>query len=239
MFPHKKVALSVLCFVQIILAQEPIRGVVQNAETGAPSIGVNILLVGTETGTVSDVEGLFTLEKPADIEPILRLSHIAYKTMELLIDSGYTGVIQLDPAVIKGQEIEVVGVKSKTEMDVASSVDMLDIAEIEIQGARDLGSALRRVSSVKMDYSSSGKQTISIRGSNATDVAVFLDGVRLNDANTGVADLSTIDLNALEQIQVIKGGNSSLFGSGAIGGVLNMESKTAKKNSLYLNTGTG
>ena len=81
MFPHKKVALSILCFVQIILAQEPIRGVVQNAETGAPIIGVNILLVGTETGTVSDVEGLFTLEKPADIEPILRLSHIEYNTM--------------------------------------------------------------------------------------------------------------------------------------------------------------
>ena len=181
MFLHKKVALSVLCFVQILLAQTPIQGVVQDAETGAPIIGVNILLVSTETGTVTDVEGLFTLEKPADIEPILRLSHIAYNTMEILIDSSYTGVIQLDPAVIKGQEIEVVGVKSKTEMDVASSVDMLDIAEIEIQGARDLGSALRRVSSVKMDYSSSGKQTISIRGSNATDVAVFLDGVRLND----------------------------------------------------------
>ena len=141
MFPHKKVALSIICFVQLILAQDPIQGVVQNAETGAPIIGVNILLVGTETGTVSDVEGLFTLEKPEDIEPILRLSHIAYNTMELLIDSSYTGVVRLDPAVIKGQEIEVVGVKSKTEMDVASSVDMLDIAEIEIQGARDLGSA--------------------------------------------------------------------------------------------------
>ena len=66
-----------------------------------------------------------------------------------------------------------------------------------------------------------------------------MDGVRLNDANTGVADLSTIDLNSLEQIQVIKGGNSSLFGSGAIGGVVNMESKTAEKNSVYLNTGVG
>ena len=119
MFLHKKVALSVLCFVQILLAQTPIQGVVQDAETGAPIIGVNILLVSTETGTVTDVEGLFTLEKPADIEPILRLSHIAYNTMEILIDSSYTGVIQLDPAVIKGQEIEVVGVKSKTEMDVA------------------------------------------------------------------------------------------------------------------------
>ena len=224
----------ILFFSQALSGLEKIGGVVQDEQTKEPIIGVNISLVGSEIGTVTDINGLFELVVPDDKQPNLRLSHIGYETIEASIDSSYAGVLLLTPAVIKGQEIEVVGVKSKTEMDVASAVDMLDIAEIEIQGARDIGSALRRVSSVKMDYSTSGKQTISIRGSNATDVAVFLDGVRLNDANTGVADLSTIDLNSLEQIQVIKGGNSSLFGSGAIGGVVNMESKTAEKNSVYL-----
>ena len=239
MFSPKKIFIIILLFSQLISAQKIIRGVVQDEETQEPIIGVNILLIGSETGTVTDIKGSFELAIPEDKSPAIRLSHIGYNTAEVIIDSSFSGILFLTPAVIKGQEIEVVGVKSKTEMDVASAVDMLDIAEIEIQGARDLGSALRRVSSVKMDYSTSGKQTISIRGSNATDVAVFLDGVRLNDANTGVADLSTIDLNSLEQIQVIKGGNSSLFGSGAIGGVVNMESKTAEKNSVYLNTGVG
>jgi len=239
MFTRKKIFIIILLFSQFISAQKIIRGVVQDEETQEPIIGVNILLLGSETGTVSDVKGSFELAIPDDTSSVLRLSHIGYNTSEVTIDSSFSGILILTPAVIKGSEIEVVGVKSKTEMDVASSVDMLDIAEIEIQGARDLGSALRRVSSVKMDYSTSGKQTISIRGSNATDVAVFLDGVRLNDANTGVADLSTIDLNSLEQVQVIKGGNSSLFGSGAIGGVVNMESKTAEKNSIYINTGVG
>ena len=82
MFFQKKVILVVLCFVQIIFAQDPILGVVQDAETGAPIIGVNILLIGTETGTVTDVDGSFTLEKPVDIQPILRLSHIGYNTIE-------------------------------------------------------------------------------------------------------------------------------------------------------------
>ena len=239
MFSPKKIFIIILLFSQLISAQKIIRGVVQDEETQEPIIGVNILLIGSETGTVTDIKGSFALAIPEDNSPAIRLSHIGYNTAEVIIDSSFSGILFLTPAVIKGQELEVVGVKSKTEMDVASAVDMLDIAEIEIQGARDLGSALRRVSSVKMDYSTSGKQTISIRGSNATDVAVFLDGVRLNDANTGVADLSTIDLNSLEQIQVIKGGNSSLFGSGAIGGVVNMESKTAEKNSVYINTGMG
>ena len=109
MFPHKKVALSVLCFVQVLLAQEPIRGVVQDAETGMPIIGVNILLSGTETGTVTDVEGSFELATPVGIAPELRFSHIAYNTVEVMIDSSYTGIIQLNPAVIEGQEIEVFG----------------------------------------------------------------------------------------------------------------------------------
>ena len=239
MLSQKNIFITILFSFQIISAQDRVRGVVQDEQTKEPIIGVNILLIGSETGTVTDINGLFELVVPNDKQPAVRLSHIGYNTREASLDSSYNGILLLTPAVIKGQEIEVVGVKSKTEMDVASAVDMLDIAEIEIQGARDIGSALRRVSSVKMDYSTSGKQTISIRGSNATDVAVFLDGVRLNDANTGVADLSTIDLNSLEQIQVIKGGNSSLFGSGAIGGVVNMESKTAEKNSVYLNTGVG
>ena len=239
MIPQKNVLIIALFLIQMLYAQNKIQGVVQNENTLEPIIGVNILLVDSETGTVTDISGSFELLYSDNKSTTIRLSHIGFNTKEVIIDSSFNGIILLTPAIIKGKEIEVVGVKSKTEMDVASSVDMLDIAEIEIQGARDIGSALRRVSSVKMDYSTSGKQTISIRGSNATDVAVFLDGVRLNDANTGVADLSTIDLNSLDQIQVVKGGNSSLFGSGAIGGVVNMESKTAEKNSVYLNTGLG
>jgi outer membrane receptor protein involved in Fe transport len=70
-------------------------------------------------------------------------------------------------------------------------------------------------------------------------VAVFLDGVRINDSNTGVADLSFIDLNSIEQIQVVKGGASSLFGSDAIGGVVNIESRKAVKNSIYFLDGIG
>lgn len=177
MISRKNILYIVLLFLQLIYAQNRIRGVIQNEKTQEPIIGVNILLLGSETGTVTDISGSFELIAPDNKNPTIRLSHIGYNTREAIIDSSFNGILFLTPAIIKGQEIEVVGVKSKTEMDVASSVDMLDIAEIELQGARDIGSALRRVSSVKMDYSTSGKQTISIRGSNATDVAVFLDGV--------------------------------------------------------------
>ena len=109
----------ILFFSHPLSALEKIGGVVQDEQTKEPIIGVNISLVGSEIGTVTDINGLFELVVPDDKQPNLRLSHIGYETREASIDSSYAGVLLLTPAVIKGQEIEVVGVKSKTEMDLA------------------------------------------------------------------------------------------------------------------------
>ncbi len=216
-----------------------IKGKTFNKIDGAPIAGVNIIIQGTDRGAASNLDGFFEINTPASLPLILDVTHIAYDriTIEVASDSFLT--IGLMPTIIEGHEIEVMGARRKIEIDVASAVDRIDIEAIELQGARDIGSALRRVSSLQLNYANSGKQTISIRGSNATDVAVFLDGIRINDSNTGVADLSFIDLNSVEQIQVVKGGGTSLFGSDAIGGVVNIESRKAIKNSVYFIQGTG
>ncbi len=63
---------------------------------------------------------------------------------------------------------------------------------------------------------------ISIRGSSASQVVVLLDGVRLNSAQTGAVDLSTVPLDLLERIEVSRGAGSVQTGSDAIGGVVNL-----------------
>lgn len=223
-----------------ILAQvHEIPGQTVNAKNGAPVAGVNISIANSDEGTASDVEGLFTLSTKQNFPFSIKISHIGYDPMTITVKNDSFLLVELKAAIISGQEIDVVGARRKVEIDVASAVDRIDIEVIELQGARDIGSALRRVSSLQLNYANSGKQTVSIRGSNATDVAVFLDGVRINDSNTGVADLSFLDLNSIDQIQVVKGGGSALFGSDAIGGVVNVESKKAKNNSGYVTEGFG
>ena len=61
--------------------------------------------------------------------------------------------------------------------------------------------------------------TVSIRGSSAEQVLVLLDGVRLNTGGGGSVDFSTIPLDSIERIEVIRGGGTTLYGSDAIGGV--------------------
>ena len=216
-----------------------IPGQTVDAKNGASVAGVNIIIAGGDEGTASDVDGLFTLSTKQDFPFSVSISHIGYDPMTITVENDSFLLVEMTAGIIAGREIDVVGARRKVDLDVASAVDRIDIDVIELQGARDLGSALRRVSSLQLNYSNSGKETVSIRGSNATDVAVFLDGVRINDSNTGVADLSFLDLNSIDQIQVVKGGGSALFGSDAIGGVVNVESKKAINNSGYITEGTG
>ena len=66
---------------------------------------------------------------------------------------------------------------------------------------------------------------ITIRGSTGQQVVILLDGVRLNTAQSGTVDLSTIPLATIDGIEVLRGGGGTLAGSGAIGGVVNIVTK--------------
>ena len=230
----------ILLLVSLGLSQSrDVKGSTIDATNGNPIPGVNVIIEGSTTGAASQIDGSFSFSTTQEFPITLIATHIAYDQAKVIVDRDTLIQIELSQTVIKGQEVDVIGARRKVELDVASAVDRIDIEAIELQGARDFGSALRRVSSLQLNYANSGKQTVSIRGSNATDVAVFLDGVRINDANTGVADLSFIDLNSIEQIQVVKGGGSSLFGSDAIGGGVNVETRKATSNTVYVAEGLG
>ena len=68
---------------------------------------------------------------------------------------------------------------------------------------------------------------VSIRGSTSEQVVVFVDGVRINSSVTGTVDFSTIPISSIERIEVIRGAASARFGTGAMGGVINIVTKRA------------
>lgn len=73
------------------------------------------------------------------------------------------------------------------------------------------------------DFGGLGKlSTISIRGSAANQVVVLLDGVQINTASDAGVDLSTLPLDTIERVEVLRGADSAVFGSGAMGGVVNL-----------------
>lgn len=216
-----------------------VEGIVIDVETGEAIIGANVIIVDSDQGGSTDSEGSFKIEWEGEYPVAIRVSHIAYKTQDLEVSSTKPITIQLTPKVLKGEEITVTGRRTRSQREASTAMDVMEIEAIELQGSRDVGSALRRISSVYIDQSSSGVQTVSIRGSNANEVAVYLDGVKINSANTGVADLSQIDLYSIQRIEVLRGGSAYLFGQGNLGGVLNLSSREALENTFSVNWGEG
>ena len=119
---------------------------------------------------------------------------------------------------------------------------VLNEQEIRESGATDVPTLLRSLAGVEVVQSGGlGKQSsIFMRGTNSSHVLVLLDGVRINSATAGLTALEHIMLGSIERIEVVRGNVSSLYGSEAIGGVIQLFTKRGRgEPALNASAGLG
>lgn len=107
---------------------------------------------------------------------------------------------------------------------------VLDDQDIRNSGAQDVPTLLRSLAGVEVVQSGGlGKMSSTfMRGTNSSHVLVLLDGVRINSATSGTTALEHIMLDSIERIEVVRGNVSSLYGSEAIGGVIQLFTKRGR-----------
>jgi iron complex outermembrane receptor protein len=123
----------------MLYGQRTLTGTVTDASNGEPLIGANILAVGTSTGTITDIDGSFTLEVPEGVTT-LQVSYTGYRTLEVPIGASNTIDIQLEPGSILN-EIVVIGygtVKREDATGSLQSVSEEDFNKGAITGAQEL-----------------------------------------------------------------------------------------------------
>lgn len=110
--------------------------------------------------------------------------------------------------------------------DPASYTTVIEPAQFESQ-FRTLPELLSREVGVNVrQFGGLGQlSTVSIRGSSAEQVLVLIDGVRINAAEGGAVDFSTIPLDSVERVEITRGGGAAVYGSDAVGGVINIVTK--------------
>lgn len=129
-------------------------------------------------------------------------------------------------AQVQPQQLETVVVTAaRTEQrlrDALPSVTVIQRSEIEQRQATDLVELLGRTAGIEFARAggAGGQASLFVRGANSSQVLVLVDGVRLNTAVGGAAALGGITLDAVERIEIVRGNLSSLYGSEAIGGVV-------------------
>ena len=137
------------------------------------------------------------------------------------------------------KEIIVKGARIDTSEDnFGSSIFILDSEEIRLRGIR---SAIDAISSspgvtTKKNGSFGGVGSVRIRGASSSQTLVLIDGIPVNDASSpgGGYNFEYLDTSNIDRIEVLRGSQSTLWGSDAIGGVVNIYTKSAEKNSISL-----
>ena len=215
---------------------QTISGTVTDKITGARLSGVNILIVDTDRGVSTDSNGEYSLNIDETVSSqIVQFKHIGYD--EKLISIGNldaSSEVFLQPRVLQFEAIETAGIKRKPaiEKDLPQTVSIIQSDAFALRAYVDAGDLLATDQSVQIEESLSGRKTVSIRGGNADDVLVLYNGFRLNRPYDNVFDLSLIDMQNIEQVEIVKGGHSVLYGADAFSGVINIVPKNTKDKNL-------
>ncbi|HYA34413.1 MAG TPA: TonB-dependent receptor [Candidatus Binataceae bacterium] len=135
--------------------------------------------------------------------------------------AGNEGEQKLAPVVVTATRIE------EPASDVGVSVTVVEKQQIDDQKIQQVEGALREVPSVVVtQQGSNGSLTdVSIRGAESNQTLVMIDGVEVNKGSTGGFDFATQMTPGFDRIEVVRGGGGALYGSSAIGGVINLISE--------------
>jgi vitamin B12 transporter len=119
--------------------------------------------------------------------------------------------------------VQVTATRTPITVDVAlASVSVISRDEIESAGSTDIGTLLRREAGLDIIRGGGiGQQTsVFLRGANSNQLLVLIDGVRVASANTGGYAWEQLPLAQIERIEIVRGPRAALYGSDAIGGVI-------------------
>ena len=218
--------LIVVIFIQTnLLAQYNITGTVKDKVDGKPLVGVNVYLPDFSIGAVTDTNGFYRISDLPKGESIVRFSFIGYQTVYrnvYITDKDITLNLKLDIQVIHGEEVVISGNFTSTQHDNTIKISTVHIEQITQAGVPSLIESITRVPGVNMISKGPGVVSPVIRGLSLSNILVLKNSVPMENFQFSADHPYLIDENGLERVEIIKGPASLIYGSCAIGGVVNL-----------------
>jgi outer membrane cobalamin receptor len=240
----KKVFMVLLTLLtSFLLAQEKasLYGTVINLESEEGLEAVNIFFKDSKIGTMSNKLGCYSILNidPGTYELITSMMGYKHFTQSITLKPGERRNLDISmKQMILDYGKNVIVTASRTQKlieEIPASVDLIDEDYLAMTNPQDVGEALRDIKGLMIkSYGGLGAtQMISLRGSSSEQVLVLIDGQRINNAQNGYIDLSNIAPNNIEKIEIVKGASSALYGSDAVGGVINIITKSSNEKNNF------
>ncbi|MDR3327932.1 MAG: TonB-dependent receptor [Prevotellaceae bacterium] len=202
-----------------------------NIENSQPVPFANVYFPDLKTSTETDKNGFFTMANPQKLV-LTQISSIGYKTFLGIIDTQRDTIISIEPSAHDLQEVLVSVSASKLQGENVANVKQLSLHNSDIQSI-NLTDKLKNVAGLDNYSTGAGIGKPVIRGLSGNRIAVFSQGVRVENQQWGDEHGLGLDENGYEDVEIIKGPASLLYGSDALGGVLYfVDERYAQENSV-------
>ena len=216
--------LCLMMAISLFAQTQKVTGMVLDAKTGEPLIGVSVLEIGTTNGIITDLDGNFTISVQKGAQ--LQLSYVGYHPIELGAAQSDYGIIKLEPEAIALEDVTITGQLARTQQTpvAVSQVTALEIEE-RLAG-QEFPEVLKNTPGVHANGQGGGwgDSEIWMRGFDNTNVATMINGVPMNDMEGGTVYWSNwqglSDVTSVMQTQ--RGMGAAKLSAPSVGGTINI-----------------
>ncbi len=217
------------------VGQRTITGVITDAESNDPLIGANVIIKGTGTGTITDIDGTYSLEIPDGTETLV-ISYTGYIDQVIVVGTNNTINVALAPGALL-EEVVVIGYGTQTKKEVTGAVTSISSKDFNVGNvvspAQLLQGKVAGLTISKADGDPNGNVGIRMRGLSTigaqTEPLVIIDGVP-------GASLSSIDPMDIEVMDVLKDGSAAaIYGTRGSSGVILITTRKGKSGEANIN----
>jgi iron complex outermembrane receptor protein len=245
----KSLIILLLTFFSInSIAQNSLRFIIKDAKTHEALAGVTCILEKTTIGNISDENGALELKNLHSEKVILNFSFIGYEPLQdsFLVSENSNKIISisLEPTETKLDEVFVTATRqSRTIENAPTRIEAITHEELEenaMMNSSNIAMLLQETTGIQVQQTSqsSGSSYIRIQGLDGRYTQIVRDGFPLYEGFSSGLSILQIPPLDLRQIEVIKGSSSTLYGGGAIAGLINLVSKVPsykRESSLMVN----
>jgi outer membrane receptor for ferrienterochelin and colicins len=247
--------LPFVAFITVVTVEasdKTIQGRVQEAETGRPIPSATIAIRDSESGTVANLDGDFTLRVPHQGSVGLRISSVGFLPLDTTlthdeIHAQSAFVFELEPELVDAGSFVVTGTRTpRLYEDVPIKTEVVSRQTIENAGAQNLADALKLENGLRVETNcqNCGFTQLRLLGMEGKYTQVLIDGMPNFSGLAGVYGLEQLPENLIDRIEVVKGGGSAVYGGAAVAGVVNVISRlpTADRTTVkygYNSLGSG
>jgi len=215
-----------------------VSGFVLDLETGKPIANVKVEIVKTELATLSDTRGQFIILHDLHGDYDIKADMVGYddetKAAKITIQNATSIDFRLKRETVALDEVVVSATRRLSKLDgIPAFASVVSSNQVKSNTATDAGELLTSSGLLQVaDYGIGSLSSVSLRGSSYEQVLVLVDGERVNSSLSGGADFDNIPVNSVDRIEIVRGGQSALYGADAMGGIINIITKRSDSDKF-------